>query len=172
MASPARQAGSSGNLSAPFPTSIAMNFNAEFAGVHAAPATTVLSLEFVARPENARSAPISLPGEIQAGLEDVPGFAGSVVLVAEQEPRLITVVIFWSGSEGRRRYSQSIRRVRALVTPYVDRNLRLQTMMAHLPVPRAAAAETNSDDAGFILRENSIHASVYESTHEENVCLA
>jgi len=149
-----------------------MNFNTEFAGAHAAPATTVLSLEFVARPENARSAPISLPGEIQAGLEDMPGFAGSVVLVAEQEARLITVVIFWSGSEGRRRYSQSIRRVRALVAPYVDRNLRLQTMMAHMSVPRIAAAETDSEDTSFIVRENSIHAPVHESTHEENVCLA
>ena len=93
----------------------------------------------------------------------MPGFAGSVVLVAEQEPRLITVVIFWSGSD-HRRYSQSIRRVRALVAPYADRNLRLQTMMAHLPVPRAAAAETNSHDAAFIGVEGSVR--------EETICVA
>ena len=174
MASPSL-VGSSGKLSAPYPNHSARNLKTQFGGFRAAPGWTVLSLEFVARPENARSAPLSLPGELQAGLEDLPGFAGSVVLVAEQEPRLITVVIFWSGSEGSRRCSQSIRRVRALLAPYVDRNLRLQTMMAHVPAPREIpeiSAETNADEAGFILRENSVHAPVHEAVPEETICVA
>ncbi len=166
MASPSL-AGSSGKLSALFPNHSAINFKTQFGGYLAAPGWTVLSLEFVARPENARSAPLALPGELQAGLEDLPGFAGSVVLVAEQEPRLITVVIFWSGSEGHRRSSQSVRRVRALLAPYVDRNLRMQTMMAHLPAPREIPeipAETSADESSFILRDNA--------PQEETICVA
>ena len=137
-----------------------MHFRTGFPGVDAAPATAVLSLEFVARPENARSAPLFLPGDIQTGLGDVPGFAGSLVLVADHEPRLITVVIFWNGSDGQQNCSHSIRRVRALLAPYLDRSLRLQTMMAHVPEPRGMSPETNSGETGFILRENSIQEAV------------
>jgi hypothetical protein len=99
---------------------------------------------------------------MQSGLEAVPGFAGSLVMVSDQEARLITVIIFWEGSEGRRSCSQSARHVRALVAPYLDRCLRAQNLLAHLPMLRNSQA--SSIDTRFITEESI--------AGEANVCVA
>src|SRR5690349_23557063 len=78
---------------------------------------TAFSFEFVAKPEKAVGAPLSLSAAMQSGLEDMLGFAGSLVLVSDHEARLITVIIFWEGSEARESCALSLRRVRALLAP-------------------------------------------------------
>jgi hypothetical protein len=163
--SPVRQASSSEKFARPFPDASALNLRrGESPAVHDARGLTALSFEFVAKPEKAARAPGSLSAEIHSALEDVSGFAGGLVMVSDQEARLITVIIFWEACETRRSSTLCIRRVRGLIAPYLDRCLRFQTMMAHTHVPRVLPVETNSATAGFIIKENI--------GQETNVCLA
>ncbi|HKW64530.1 MAG TPA: hypothetical protein VJN89_18400 [Candidatus Acidoferrum sp.] len=130
----------------------------------AANAFTAFSFEFVAKPEQAVDATLLLPAAIQSGLEDIAGFAGSLVMVSDHEARLITVIIFWSGTEARRNCERSVRRVRALLAPYMDRCLRAQNMLAHLPASQDTYPQTGSIDNCY-MGEESV-------AQEANVCAA
>jgi len=125
---------------------------------------TAFSFEFVAKPEEARNAVQFLPGEIHAGLEDVPGFAGSLVMASDQEARLITVIIFWDGSDARSNLERGVRRLRALLAPYLDRCLRVQNLLAHFPTQQEPYSQARSIDTRLIT-EDSI-------AEEANVCAA
>ncbi|HEX8765699.1 MAG TPA: hypothetical protein VF740_11095 [Candidatus Acidoferrum sp.] len=115
---------------------------------------TAFSFEFVAKPEQAASASLLLPAAIQSGLEEIAGFVGSLVMISDQEARLITVIIFWSGAEARRSCERSVRRVRALLAPYMDRCLRVHNFLAHAPKPRNPETEASSIDIHFITEES------------------
>jgi hypothetical protein len=107
---------------------------------------TGVSFEFVAKPDKAADATRRLPAAIQSGLEDLPSFAGSLVMVSGQEARLITVLIFWDDSGARKNFDRGVRRVRALLAPYLDRCLRTQEMRAHLPIlqnPQASSIDSS-----------------------------
>lgn len=129
---------------------------------------TALSFEFVAKPEQAAAAPLFLPAAIQSGLENITGFAGSLVMVSDQEARLITVIIFWNGMEARRSCDRSVRRVRALLAPYLDRCLRAQNLSAHLPKARDFP-QPSSIDRRFITEESITDQS---NPERANVCAA
>lgn len=164
MSNPVRQAGGSANPAVLFPGASTINLESDLPEFLAVTRYTILSLEFVAKPERARCAPMSLPEALQAAFQEITGFRGSMVMVSEQEPRLITAIILWSGSDWQQRCSQCVRRARALLAPYVDRSLRVQTMVAHLPVPREMEAETKPSVSGYAVQERS--------TQEANVCVA
>jgi len=122
---------------------------------------TAFSFEFVAQPEEAASAVLVLPAAIQSSLEDFAGFAGSLVMVSDSEARLIRVTIFWQGSETRQRCAQS---VRALLASYLDRCLRAQNLLAHLPAPQALSIRFSSIDTSFITSDSM--------AQEEYACVA
>jgi len=84
------------------------------------------------------------------------------VMVSDQEARLITAIIFWEGSEARRSGAQVVRRVRALLAPYLDRCLRVQNLLAHLPMPQNP--QPSSIDTRYIADESI--------AEEANVCVA
>ena len=164
MSSSVRQPVSSANPAVLFSKAPVLDGSSDFSGLlAAAPRCAILSLEFVAKPENARSAPLSLPEEIQAAFAKLTGFRGSMIMVSEQEPRLITAVIFWSEGNWKQRSSQCVRRARAVLAPYLDRSLRVQTMVAHLPEARCEEAEQTRADSGYI--DESV-------IQEENSCAA
>jgi len=75
-------------------------------------------------------------------------------MVSDSEARLITVIIFWRGSEARRSCALSVRRVRALLAPYLDRCLRAQNLLAHLPAPQALSIRFGSIDTSFIASDS------------------
>ena len=168
MSSPARHSSSSENSIAAFPSIPGRNISGARCQV-AAPAArsasgfTAFSLEFVAKPEQAAAAPLFLPAAMQSGLQDIAGFAGSLVMVSGQEARLITVIVFWSGTEARHS-ERSVRRVRALLAPYVDRCLRAQNLLAHLPAPQKIYSQASSIDT-HLIADDSI-------AQEANVCVA
>jgi hypothetical protein len=164
VSNPVRQAGSSGNPAILFANASTLNLKPDLPQFLAVDRCTILSLEFVAKPESARTAPISLPAALQAAFQEMTGFRGSMVLVSEHEPRLITAVIFWSGSDWQQRCSQCLRRARALLAPYVDRSLRVQTMVAHLPVLREVEKETQPSTSACTVLESI--------AQEANVCVA
>ena len=164
MSSPARCANSSEKSVVAFPEGSNARFKVETPITPSANALTAFSFEFVAKPEQAVGAPLFLPAAIQSGLEDISGFAGSLVMVSDQEARLLNVIIFWSGTEARRSCERSVRRVRALLAPYVDRCLRAQNLLAHTLTPQNPETEASSIDTRFIPEESI--------AEEANVCVA
>ena len=164
MSSPARHISSSEKFVAPFPAMSKTGLKVEAPLPLAANGLTAFSFEFVAKPQQAAEATLFLPAALQSGLQDIAGFAGSLVMVSDQEARLITVIIFWSGTEARRGCERSMRRVRALLAPYMDRCLRAQNLFAHLPKPQQLQSEPSSIDTCFI-NEESV-------AQEANVCFA
>ena len=97
---------------------------------------TALSVEFVAKPNEAHKVHAALPAAIEGAMGEVAGFAGSFVMIANHEARIVTVVTLWSG-EDHMNCSENIRWVRALLTPYLDRCLRVQTLAAYVPAETA-----------------------------------
>jgi hypothetical protein len=86
-------------------------------------------------------------------LEDVGGFAGTLVMVSDQEARLVTVVTFWNGTEARKSCDRSLHRVRVLIAPYLDRCLRVQTKVAHLQATQAPLGVTEFIGPHRMIRE-------------------
>ena len=54
-------------------------------------------------------------------------------MIANHEARLVTVVTLWSGEDRIQRCNENVRWVRALLAPYLDRCLRVQTLAAYVP---------------------------------------
>jgi len=104
---------------------------------------TAHSVEFVAKPEEAQRVGTAIPAAITGALKDVTGFAGCLVMISDQEARLVTVVTLWTGADRVQRCSQNVRWVKALLAPYLDRCLRMQTMVARLPVIPMIRLETS-----------------------------
>jgi hypothetical protein len=100
---------------------------------------TALNIEFVAKPNEAHKIHAALPAAIDGALGSVAGFAGSFVMIANYEARLVTVVTLWIGEDRAQRCAENVRWVRALVAPYLDRCLRVQTLAAYVP----SAAQTS-----------------------------
>lgn len=164
MSSPARHFNSSENSVACFPAISNAKFKVQAPIAPAVNGLTACSFEFVAKPEQAAGATMFLPAAVQSGLEDIAGFAGNLVMVSDQEARLITLIIFWSGTEARHSCQRSMRRVRALLAPYMDRCLRAQSLFAHLPQPQEPQQESSSIDSCFVGEESV--------AQEANVCAA
>ena len=133
-------------------------------GVPADSGSLALTIEFVAKPDKARSAPASLPAAITGALSEVTGFAGCLVMVSDQEARLITVVTFWAGHDSQKCCAENLRWVRALLSSYVDRCLRVQTMIAHLPCSSFQCEQTDSAGAPSTMDESAFP--------DETVCVA
>lgn len=127
------------NHSFPNATSRSLNANAVNAscptlGRHrAASRVTALNIEFVAKPHEAHRVHAALPAAITSAFGEVAGYAGSFVMIANHEARLVTVVTLWTGEDRMQRCNENVRRVRALLAPYVDRCLRVQTLATYVP---------------------------------------
>lgn len=154
MPSPVRQPNCAGKYVAPFPHLSDRECNVEWPVAGDSSHFTAFSFEFVAKPEQAARAVLDLPVGIQSGLEDFAGFAGSLVMVSDLEARLITVIIFWQGREAMRSCARSVRRVRALLAPYVDRCLRAQNLIGHLPPAQALTNRPSSIDTDIIASDS------------------
>jgi hypothetical protein len=124
----------------------------------------VLNIEFVAKPGEAHKVRAALPAALSSAFSEVAGFAGSFVMIANQEARLVTVVTLWRGEDGMRRCNENVRWVRALLAPYLDRCLRVQTLAAY----GAAFAQ---DSQQFEEYDGEAERNV-ELSQEEAVCVA
>jgi hypothetical protein len=97
----------------------------------------------VAKPQEAHRVQTAIPAAVAGALKDVAGFAGCLVMVSDQEARLVTVVTLWTGNERVKCCRENVRWVNALLAPYLDRRIRVQTMVAHLPVIRPGMNATS-----------------------------
>jgi len=102
---------------------------------------TALHIEFVAKPNEAHKVHAALPPAINGALGGVAGFAGSLVMISNYEARLVTVVTLWSGEDQRQRCEENVKWVRALLAPYLDRCLRMQTLAAYVPLEKPLSGE-------------------------------
>ena len=125
------------------------------------------SVEFVAKPQEAARIQSTVPSALTGILRDVTGFAGCLVMASHHEARLVTVVTLWRGQDAQKRCAQNVRWIEALLAPYVDRRLRMQTLVAALPAG-LQVLETNADAAGSILEP----LCPQEESPEEEVCHA
>ena len=160
MSTPARQVNDSGTSVAAFSELSRLQCKIASPMARGVNSFTAFSFEFVAKPEEAASAVLVLPAAIQSALEDFAGF-GSLVMVSDSEARLIRVTIFWQGSEARQSCAQSLR---DLVASYLDRCLRAQNLLAHLPAPQALSIRVSSIDTSFITSDSM--------AQEEHACVA
>ena len=60
-------------------------------GKSGAPPMTALSVEFVAKPQEAHRVEAAIPAAVAGALKEVTGFAGCLVMISDQEARLVTV---------------------------------------------------------------------------------
>jgi hypothetical protein len=125
---------------------------------------SALSIEFVARPHEAYRAQSAIPPALAGAFKEVTGFAGCLVMVSDQEARLLTVLTLWSGHDRQKLCNENLRWVRALLAPYLDRCLRVQILNAHMPAPAASLAPPDAAD------DSSAQDCL--STEEETTCVA
>jgi hypothetical protein len=124
------------------------------------------SVEFVAKPQDAVRIQATVPSALTGILRDVTGYAGCLVMASHHEARLVTVVTLWKGQDAYKRCAQNVRWIEALLAPYVDRRLRMQTLVAALPAGFQVGLETNGDAACSILEPPC------PQEQQEEVCLA
>ena len=133
MPSTVRPSNPVNKVALPFPNSSAMQSYPPRVSATNNSQVTALSIEFVAKPHEAHRAQLAIPSALARALKEVAGFAGSLVMVSDQEARLLTVVTLWSGKERQKLCNENLRWVRALLATYLDRCLRVQVLNAHLP---------------------------------------
>jgi hypothetical protein len=119
-------------------------------GVTDSSTMVALSMEFVAKPREAHRFQSLIPWSLSTALKRVRGFAGCLVMVSDQEARLVTVVTLWAGEDARKRCAENARWVQTLLTPLIDRQLRIQYLTALMPALPANRAETCSAEEGSI----------------------
>ena len=170
LASPASYPNMTNSVTYPFQKNAALNPQSAARGTSGIPPMTALSVEFVAKPQEAHRVEAAIPAAIAGALKEVDGFAGCLVMISHQEARLVTVVTLWAGNDRAKCCSQNERWVHALLKPYLDRRLRVQTMVAHLPVLpmshslRSTQPEINAVDEFSTAHEfQSVDETVYHA---------
>ncbi len=137
----------------PFRQTAALKSQPPASGTSRAGEISAVCIEFVAKPEEAHRVETAIPAAIVRALKYVSGFAGCLVMILEREARLVTVVTFWKGEDRLKRCTQNARCVQALLAPYLDRPLRVQTMVAHLPALSMIRPEPIQGGESFVMQD-------------------
>jgi hypothetical protein len=106
-------------------------------------ATIALSVEFVAKPQEVQRLPKLIPSSLTKVLQFVSGFAGCLVMVSDQEARLVTVITLWAGEDARKKSTENARWVQTLLAPFIDRQLRVQFLITFVEAQFANSVETH-----------------------------
>jgi len=122
-----------------------------------------LCIDFVAKPEEVHHLKSTLPAAFRGGLGQVAGFVGCLVMISDREARLVSVTTFWARAEGTTCRSKRARWVQALLIPYVDHCLRVQTLDAYVGASRSAG--------GGIVERESVPRAKARSEKELSFCV-
>ena len=114
------------------------------------------SLEFVALPGRAVDIQAEIPMAMRHAFRDVNGFMGSMVLVSEQEARLVTVITLWTGSRRIELCNACEKRLKRWLAPYIDRSLHARRFASFVAAPDRflVGDHPHANDSS---RENSLH---------------
>jgi hypothetical protein len=85
-------------------------------------------LELVAAPGQSERLQREIPLLLRKANASNDGFVGSMVLLSDQEARLVTVIIFWRGEVSAKQYDDLW--LEGLLEPYVDRFSRARTFVS------------------------------------------
>jgi len=96
---------------------------------------TALSMEFVSKPEEAHRLRTAIPAAIEGLLGQVPGFSGCMLLIADKEPRLVTVITLWEGENRAGLSSNGVAWIHKIAAPFLDHCLKCERM-THSPRSR------------------------------------
>ncbi len=102
------------------------------------------TVQFVASPFKTQKLQSILPIAIREAFRLSPGFAGCMVMISDQEARLVTVVTLWTGKQRARHCSENADCIRKLLSPYVDNWLRSENHLAHFSM--LSPLERNSQE--------------------------
>jgi hypothetical protein len=108
--------------------------------------TMVHSVQFVATPKAALVAPTAIQSAVTQTLNEVTGFRGCLVMISDQEKRLVTVLTFWFGENRSRYCNENVSWIYRLIAPYLDHFLRAQTLSAYLPAPSESPIRSQTLD--------------------------
>lgn len=104
----------------------------ELTAAAAAPEVLALAADFVSWPGKAEELQTVLPEAIRNAFDGSADFSGCIVLVSEQEARLVTVITLWKGKGRTKHRNENSKRIEQLLKPYVDRWLRTRRLAAFL----------------------------------------
>ena len=99
-----------------------------------APAVIAHGVEFVALPGKAAILQSVIPNAMRNTIGNSRSFSGCMVLVSEEESRLVTVITLWTGRNRMEQCNENAKQVKALLAPYVDRFLRTRRLAAFLSI--------------------------------------
>jgi hypothetical protein len=102
------------------------------------PEVLAQGVEFVALPGKPEELQKRIPEALRLTLGSSNGFSGCMILVSEQEARLMTVITLWTGRDRAEECDKNSGRVDQLLLPYVDTWLRTQRMTAFLCWPHSS----------------------------------
>jgi hypothetical protein len=97
VSSTVRHSDSASKVAFPFPRASATESYPPKVSATGNSQVTALSIEFVAKLHEAHRAQLAIPSAVAGALKEVTGFAGCLVMVSNQEARLLTVLTLWSG---------------------------------------------------------------------------
>ena len=99
------------------------------------PLVVAHAVEFVALPGKATKLRSLIPPAMRDAAADSDTFAGCIVLLSEQEARLVTVITLWKAADRSSEYLESCKRLETILDPYVDRWLRSRKLAAFVCPP-------------------------------------
>lgn len=95
------------------------------------------SVEFVAHPGQTGKLRKAIGLAMRSAQNTCDALMGCMVLVSEQEKRLVTVITLWAGAEESRQRDENSEQVRNVLEPYVDRWMRTRRFVTLFPTSGA-----------------------------------
>src|SRR5258708_9867790 len=99
LASPARYPDMTNSVTYPFHKNISSHPQSLAKEISGAPPMTALSVEFVAKPQEAHRVEAAIPTAIADALKEVDGFAGCLLMISHHEARLFTLAPLRSAND-------------------------------------------------------------------------
>jgi hypothetical protein len=101
----------------------------------AAPSVYSQSLEFVALPGRTEKLCREIPCAMREANAQSQNFAGCIVLISEEEARLVTVITLWTGKDRLKACSESLDQLKKLLEPHVDSWMRTRRFISLVAIP-------------------------------------
>ena len=99
------------------------------------PIVVAHAVEFVTLPGKASKLRALIPPAMRDAAADSGTFAGCIVLLSEQEARLVTVITLWKAADQSNEYLEGCKKLENILDPYVDRWLRSRKLAAFVCPP-------------------------------------
>jgi hypothetical protein len=100
-----------------------------------APRVFSQTLEFVALPGRTEKLCREIPLAMREANAQSKNFAGCIVLISEEEARLVTVITLWTGKDHLKACSDSLDQLKSLLEPHVDTWMRTRRFISLVAIP-------------------------------------